>query len=261
MTETSRPLSAGMRAVAKPTTDHVRRNALIAVAHDSTTSRGRDAAPPRHGQGRGRRHIADDRQPGPRGPGPGLPRDGLDGGADDAARAYPRADGTGQRTRGCPPGTYCHDDRRRGHRPRRGNTGPPASQQPGRNRHRDADAEGLARKLIADRHRATQTGSTSECQRRGKQRTVCARPHQMLPSAAPKRKSGRYYVPRSEPHPAGGLPDDHLNDPRPCPCAISCTQIYPLRRDRHGQADRGSPSRSIFRDALTGLPADHNQRA
>jgi hypothetical protein len=55
------------------------------------------------------------------------------------------------------------DDRGGRHRPGGSDTGSPAGKQPGGDRQRDADATGLARKVLADRHGAAQDGGAGEC--------------------------------------------------------------------------------------------------
>ena len=61
---------------------------------------------------------------------------------------------------------------------------PPSDKQPRRHRQWDAHAEGLAGKLIADRHRAAQHGGAGECERCAKQRTIRIRPHAAHPASA-----------------------------------------------------------------------------
>ncbi len=131
-----------------------------------------------------RRHIDADRQAGRRRPGSRPASHRLDEGADDAPQADPGADRTRARARLPAPGRCrCHHGCGR-HRPRRGDTGPPSGQQPGRHRQRDAHAEGLAGKLIADRHRAAQHRRAGECERRAQQRTIRTRPHVVPPVPA-----------------------------------------------------------------------------
>jgi hypothetical protein len=129
------------------------------------------------------RQIEADREAGRRRPESWLAGHRFDEGAEDAPQADHGANRSGERARLLAPGRCrCHDGCDR-HRPRRGDTGPPSGEQPGRHRQRNAHTEGLAGKLIADRYRAAHHGRASECDRRAQQRTIRIRPHAVPPAS------------------------------------------------------------------------------
>jgi len=81
---------------------------------------------------------------------------------------------------------------------------PQPASSPRGNRQRDADATGLARKLVADRHRAAHNGCTGECERSGKQqRPVRIRAHQMLLSVGAGAGQGDVRLPIGDLAPGG----------------------------------------------------------
>jgi hypothetical protein len=129
------------------------------------------------------RQIEADREAGRRRPGSWAASHRFDEGAEDAPQADHGANRSWERARVLARGRCrCHDGCD-WHRPRRGDTGPPSGEQPGRHRQRDAHTEGLAGKLIADRYRAAQHGCASECDRRAQQRTIRIRPHAVPPAS------------------------------------------------------------------------------